>query len=67
LKLIHEQKNLLEQSQSLAEELRRTNEELQDKAHLLVKQKEEVEEKNIKRWKKQEVTGRKSRAAAAYI
>jgi HAMP domain-containing protein/signal transduction histidine kinase/CheY-like chemotaxis protein len=38
--------DLLEQSQSLAEELRRTNEELQDKAHLLVKQKEEVEEKN---------------------
>jgi HAMP domain-containing protein/signal transduction histidine kinase/DNA-binding response OmpR family regulator len=37
---------LLEQSQSLADELRRTNEELQDKAHLLVKQKEEVEEKN---------------------
>jgi signal transduction histidine kinase len=38
--------DLLEQSQSLADELRRTNEELQDKAHLLVKQKEEVEEKN---------------------
>ena len=38
--------SLLVQSQSLAEELRRTNEELQDKAHLLVKQKEEVEEKN---------------------
>ena len=38
--------DLLEQSQSLAEELRRTNEELQDKAHLLVKQKEEVEAKN---------------------
>jgi HAMP domain-containing protein/signal transduction histidine kinase/CheY-like chemotaxis protein len=38
--------HLLEQSQSLAEELRRTNEELQDKAHLLVKQKEEVEAKN---------------------
>jgi HAMP domain-containing protein/signal transduction histidine kinase/DNA-binding response OmpR family regulator len=37
---------LLEQSQSLADELRRTNEELQDKAHLLVKQKEEVEAKN---------------------
>jgi HAMP domain-containing protein/signal transduction histidine kinase/CheY-like chemotaxis protein len=44
---------LLEQSQSLAselkiqqEELRRTNDELQDKAFLLVKQKEEVEEKN---------------------
>ncbi|MGZ3937030.1 MAG: response regulator, partial [Flavisolibacter sp.] len=37
---------LLEQSQSLTEELRRTNEELQDKAHLLVKQKEEVEAKN---------------------
>lgn len=37
---------LLEQSQSLAEELRRTNEELQDKAHLMVKQKEEVEAKN---------------------
>ena len=31
---------LLEQSQSLTEELRRTNEELQDKAHLLVKQNE---------------------------
>ncbi|SIO01252.1 HAMP domain-containing protein [Chitinophaga niabensis] len=38
--------DLLEQSQSLADELRRTNEELQDKAHLLVKQKEEVEGKN---------------------
>jgi HAMP domain-containing protein/signal transduction histidine kinase/CheY-like chemotaxis protein len=38
--------HLLEQSTSLADELRRTNEELQDKAHLLVKQKEEVEEKN---------------------
>jgi len=38
--------SLLEQSQSLTEELRRTNEELQDKAHLLVKQKEEVEAKN---------------------
>jgi signal transduction histidine kinase/HAMP domain-containing protein/DNA-binding response OmpR family regulator len=37
---------LLVQSQSLTEELRRTNEELQDKAHLLVKQKEEVENKN---------------------
>ncbi len=44
---------LLEQSQSLAvelktqqEELRRTNEELEDKAHLLVKQKEELEQKN---------------------
>ena len=44
---------LLEQSQSLAgelktqqEELRRTNDELQDKALLLVKQKEEVEAKN---------------------
>jgi HAMP domain-containing protein/signal transduction histidine kinase/DNA-binding response OmpR family regulator len=44
---------LLAQSQSLAselkvqqEELRRTNDELQDKALLLVKQKEEVEEKN---------------------
>jgi HAMP domain-containing protein/signal transduction histidine kinase/CheY-like chemotaxis protein len=44
---------LLAQSQSLAgelkiqqEELRRTNEELQDKALLLVKQKEEVETKN---------------------
>jgi len=37
---------LLAQSQSLTEELRRTNEELQDKAHLLVKQKEEVEAKN---------------------
>ena len=38
--------SLLVQSQSLAEELSRTNEELQDKAHLLVKQKEEVEAKN---------------------
>jgi len=38
--------DLLEQSQSLADELRRTNEELQDKAHLLAKQKEEVEAKN---------------------
>jgi HAMP domain-containing protein/signal transduction histidine kinase/CheY-like chemotaxis protein len=38
--------SLLVQSQSLTEELRRTNEELQDKAHLLVKQKEEVEDKN---------------------
>ena len=44
---------LLEQSQSLAselkiqqEELRRTNDELQDKALLLVKQKDEVETKN---------------------
>jgi signal transduction histidine kinase/CheY-like chemotaxis protein/HAMP domain-containing protein len=37
---------LLVQSQSLTEELRRTNDELQDKAHLLVKQKEEVEAKN---------------------
>jgi signal transduction histidine kinase len=37
---------LLVQSQSLTDELRRTNEELQDKAHLLVKQKEEVEDKN---------------------
>ena len=38
--------NLLQQSQSLTDELRRANEELQDKAHLLVKQKEEVEAKN---------------------
>ncbi|MGZ8553189.1 MAG: response regulator, partial [Chitinophagaceae bacterium] len=38
--------SLLVQSQSLTEELRRTNDELQDKAHLLVKQKEEVEAKN---------------------
>jgi len=38
--------HLLEQSQSLADELRRTNEELQDKAHLMIKQKEEVETKN---------------------
>ena len=30
----------------MTDELRRTNEELQDKAHLLVKQKEEVEDKN---------------------
>ncbi len=37
---------LLAQSQSLTDELRRTNEELQDKAHLLAKQKEEVEDKN---------------------
>jgi signal transduction histidine kinase/DNA-binding response OmpR family regulator/HAMP domain-containing protein len=39
--------SLLVQSQSLTDELRRTNEELQDKAHLLVKQKEEVEDKNL--------------------
>ena len=38
--------HLLEQSTSLADELRRANDELQDKAHLLVKQKEEVENKN---------------------
>ena len=38
--------HLLEQSTSLADELKRTNEELQDKAHLLVKQKDEVENKN---------------------
>jgi len=38
--------DLLEQSQSLADELRRTNEELQDKALLMIKQKEEVEAKN---------------------
>ena len=38
--------HLLEQSTSLADELKRANEELQDKAHLLVKQKEEVENKN---------------------
>ncbi|WP_153798844.1 HAMP domain-containing protein [Foetidibacter luteolus] len=37
---------LLEQSQSLADELRRINEELQDKAQLMIKQKEEVEDKN---------------------
>ncbi len=37
---------LLEQSQSLAEELRRTNEELEDRAQLMIKQKEEVEAKN---------------------
>jgi HAMP domain-containing protein/signal transduction histidine kinase/CheY-like chemotaxis protein len=37
---------LLTQSQSLADELRKTNEELQDKAHLLAKQKEDVETKN---------------------
>ncbi|GAL83063.1 GAF sensor hybrid histidine kinase [Sporocytophaga myxococcoides] len=37
---------LLIQSQSLADELTRTNEELQDKAFLLEKQKQEVEEKN---------------------
>jgi HAMP domain-containing protein/signal transduction histidine kinase/CheY-like chemotaxis protein len=37
---------LLAQSQSLTDELRLTNEELQDKALLLVKQKEEVEAKN---------------------
>ncbi len=46
MKQIQEQKDLLQQSQSLADELRRTNEELQDKAHLLVKQKDEVEGKN---------------------
>src|SRR3712207_7258997 len=33
-------------SQSLTDELRVTNEELQDKAHLLAKQKQEVEAKN---------------------
>ncbi len=38
--------HLLEQSQSLTDELRITNDELQEKAHLLVKQKEEVENKN---------------------
>ncbi|MGN6491612.1 MAG: response regulator, partial [Agriterribacter sp.] len=38
--------SLLVQSQSLTDELRRANEELKDKAHLLVKQKEEVEQKN---------------------
>jgi signal transduction histidine kinase/CheY-like chemotaxis protein/HAMP domain-containing protein len=38
---------LLAQSQSLADELRLANEELQDKALLLVKQKEEVEAKNM--------------------
>jgi len=38
--------SLLVQSQTLTEELRRTNDELQDKAHLLAKQKEEVEDKN---------------------
>ncbi len=38
--------HLLEQSTSLADELKRTNEDLQDKAHLLVRQKEEVENKN---------------------
>jgi len=37
---------LLIQSQSLADELRKANEELQDKALLLEKQKQEVEEKN---------------------
>jgi signal transduction histidine kinase/CheY-like chemotaxis protein/HAMP domain-containing protein len=37
---------LLAQSQSLTDELRITNEELQDKAHLLAKQKQEVEAKN---------------------
>jgi HAMP domain-containing protein/GAF domain-containing protein len=37
---------LLAQSQSLTDELRFTNEELQDKAHLLAKQKQEVEAKN---------------------
>jgi HAMP domain-containing protein/signal transduction histidine kinase/CheY-like chemotaxis protein len=37
---------LLTQSQSLADELRFANEELQDKALLLVKQKDEVEAKN---------------------
>ncbi len=38
--------HLLEQSQSLTDELSNTNKELQVKAHLLVKQKEEVEDKN---------------------
>ncbi len=37
---------LLEQSQSLTEELRRTNEQLEDRAQLMIKQKEEVEAKN---------------------
>ena len=37
---------LLSQSQSLADELKMANDELQDKAGLLVKQKEEVEAKN---------------------
>ncbi len=38
--------HLLEQSQSLTDELQRTNEELKEKALLMIKQKEEVEEKN---------------------
>jgi HAMP domain-containing protein/signal transduction histidine kinase/CheY-like chemotaxis protein len=37
---------LLVQSTSLADELRRTNEELEDRAQLMIKQKEEVEAKN---------------------
>ncbi len=37
---------LLDNPNHLTDELRRTNEELQDKAHLLAKQKEEVEDKN---------------------
>jgi signal transduction histidine kinase/CheY-like chemotaxis protein len=39
--------NLLVQSQSLAEELQQTNQELEEKAQLLVAQNKEVEDKNI--------------------
>jgi GTPase involved in cell partitioning and DNA repair len=45
--------SLLVQSQSLTDELRRTNEELQDKAHLLVKQKKKWKQRTRK-WKKQD-------------
>ena len=58
---------LLEQSQSLTDELRRTNEELQDKAHLLVKQKEEVEAQEQGSGRSKKITGRKSRTVAANI
>ena len=65
---------LLAQSQSLAgelkiqqEELRRTNDELQDKALLLVKQKNEVEAQEQGGGRSQKITGRKSRTAYAYF
>ncbi len=47
--------DLLAQSQSLADELLgRANEELQDKAHLLVKQKERSGRRRTRKWKKPE-------------
>ena len=65
---------LLTQSQSLAgelkiqqEELSRTNDELQDKALLLVKQKNEVEAKEQRSGRSQKITGRKSRTAHTYF